>query len=121
MSVTVLSKQQWTPKQLLAAGEADPKPATLTAGSWIADLAALKKVILLCSACTHKFNPGRVMYRREKEFPICQGKCDGCNVFDSKCSWYIHETLYTEIRSTADERRALQRSREKRIKQGNLG
>ena len=121
MSVTVLAKQQWTPKQLLAAGEADPKPARRVAGGWIADLAALKKVILLCPSCTHKFNPGRVNYRREKEFPVAQGKCDGCNTFDSKCSWYVYEELYTEVRSTASERRALNKSREKRIKQGNLG
>ena len=121
MSVTVLSKQQWTPKQLLAAGEADGKPAKRVAGGWIADIAALKKVVLLCSSCTHKFNPGRVGYCREKEVPWCQGKCDGCNTFDTKCSWYLHEEAYNEVRSTAAERRALNRSREKRIQQRYLG
>ena len=118
---TALIRRQWTPNQLLAASEASGKSRGTLAGGWIADLAALKKVILLCGPCTHKFNPGRVNYRREKEYPVAQGKCDGCNTFDPKCSWYIHEEAYKEIRSTAQERRALQRSRELRIRQRNLG
>ena len=118
---TLLIPRQFTPQELLAEGEARGRGPKQGVGGWIADLAALKKVILLCSGCTHKFNPGRVQYRREKEFPVCQGKCDGCNTFDSKCSWYIHEELYKDVLSTAQDRRALNRSREKRIKQGYLG
>ena len=118
---TVLVKRQWTPNELLAVDEAPGRTPGRSAGGWVADIAALKKVILLCSGCTHKFNPGRVHYRREKEFPVCQGKCDGCRTFDSKCSWYIHEGLYKEVRSTAQERRALNISREKRILKHNLG
>ena len=120
-SPTILIKKTFTQADIDKSMEADGRRRGTTAGSYIADLAALKKVILLCSLCTHKFNPGRVGYRREKEFPVAQGKCDGCNTYDLRCSWYVYDELYSMVRSTVDERRALARSREKRIKQGYLG
>lgn len=116
----ILIKQQWTKKDVLAAGEAGGRKRGRAAGGWIADLAAQKKVITLCPLCTNKFNPAKVGYRREKEFPVCQAKCDGCSTFDTRCSWYIYSELYSTVRSTADERRALARSREARIKRGFL-
>lgn len=116
----ILNPKQWTPKQLLADAEGGGKKRGRAAGGWIADIAAQKKVITLCPLCTNKFNPARVHYRKEKEFPVCQAKCDGCSTFDSRCSWYIYDELYTQVRSTADERRALQKSREQRIKRGYL-
>ena len=117
----LVPKKHWTMRELMKSDEAPPKTRGRTAGGWIADIAALKKVILLCPGCTHKFNPGRVNYRKEKEFPVCQGTCDGCSTFDTRCSWYIYEEYYNQVRSTAEERRALNRSREKRVNQGYLG
>ena len=116
----ILIKRKFSHAEMLKEQLAPGKPKTRVAGGWIADIAAMKKVILLCASCTHKFNPGRVNYRREKEFPVCQGQCDGCNTFDHKCSWYIHEELYKTVRSTAQERRALSLSREKRVAKGDL-
>ena len=120
MSVTIINPQQWTPAQVLASTEAGGKKRGRAAGGWIADIAASKKVILLCTSCTHKFNPARVQYRREREFPVAQGKCDGCSTFDLHCAWYVYEGIYTSVRSTAEERRALAKSRESRIKKGQL-
>ena len=120
MATTILVKKDYTPAQILASFEAGGKKRGRPAGGWIADIAAQKKVILLCPSCTHKFNPARVNYRREKEFPYAQGKCDGCSTNDTKCSWYIYDELYSQVRSTADERRALAKSREQRIKRGYL-
>lgn len=116
----ILNPKQWTPQQLLADAEAGGKKRGRAAGGWIADIAAQKKVITLCPLCTNKFNPARVHYRKEKEFPVCQAKCDGCSTFDHRCSWYVYDELYTSVRSTADERRALNKSREARIKKGYL-
>ena len=116
----ILVKKTWTRQDVLKAAEAGGKKRGRAAGGWIADIAAQKKVITLCPLCTNKFNPAKVHYRREKEFPVCQAKCDGCSTFDPRCSWYIYDELYTTVRSTADERRALQRSREARIKRGFL-
>jgi len=116
----LLIKQEWTPKKLLADAEAGGKKRGRAAGGWIADIAAQKKVITLCQACTHKFNPARVGYRKEKEFPVCQAKCDGCSTYDPYCSWYIYDEFYTQVRSTADERRALAKKREQGIQRGYL-
>lgn len=117
---TILVKQEWTPAKRLKDMETGGKKKNRVAGGWIADLCAQKRVITLCMGCTHKFNPARVGYRREKEFPVCQAVCDGCSTWDPKCSWYIYDELYTSVRSTADERRALAKSREQRIKRGYL-
>ena len=120
MGQTILIKKQWTPKTFLASQVTGGKKKGRVAGGWIADLAASKRVITLCQPCTPKFNPGRVGYRKEKEFPTCQAMCDGCSVWDPYCSMYIYEELYTTVRSTAEERRALAKSREQRIKAGSL-
>lgn len=120
MSQTILIKKHWTPKTFLLSQVTGGKKKGRVAGGWIADLAASKRVITLCQPCTPKFNPGRVGYRKEKEFPTCQAVCDGCSVWDQHCSMYIYEELYTTVRSTADERRALMKSRERRIRDGQL-
>jgi hypothetical protein len=117
----ILVKKNWTEKDVQDSLEVKGKPKGRVAGGYIADLAALKKVILLCGACTHKFNPGRVGYRREKEFQFCTGTCDGCSTFDTKCYWYVYDEIYKQVRSTAAERRALNEDRAKRIAKGDLG
>lgn len=106
MSVTILAKRDFTKKEVTAASEAAGKTWGRTAGSWVHDLCALRKVITLCPLCTHKFNPGRLGYRKEKEFPFVQAKCDGCTTFDIKCSAYFWEETYHDVRSTAADRRA---------------
>lgn len=116
----ILIKKNFTQADLLKDAEAGGRKRGRVAGGWIADIAALKQCITLCPLCTHKFNPARVGYRKEKEFPVCQAKCDGCSTFDHRCSWYICDEFYTQVRSTVDERRALAKSRELRIKRGHL-
>jgi len=118
--MNLLIKHDWTAAELLKESEAGGKKRNRVAGGWIADLAAQKKVITLCPLCTGKFNPARVQYRKEKEFPVCQATCDGCSTFDIRCSLYIYDELYRQVRSTADERRELNRHRAARIKRGFL-
>ena len=120
MSQTILIKQQWTTKDKLKALEAGGKKRNRVAGGWIADLAAQKGAITLCGPCTPKFNPARVGYRKEKEFPAVRAKCDGCSTDDLFCTLYIYEAIYSQVRSTVEERRALAKSREKRIQRGYL-
>ena len=105
-SPTILVKRTFTKQELLKNREAPGKKKGLTAGTWIHDLCALKKVITLCPGCTHKFNPGRLGYIREKEYPAVQATCDGCNIFDIRCTAYFFEETYRTVRSTAADRRA---------------
>ncbi|MGL4282566.1 MAG: hypothetical protein ACRCSI_02680, partial [Eubacterium aggregans] len=64
----LLIKKEWTRESILAAHEVGGRKRGRTAGSWVDELASQKKVITLCPLCTGKFNPGRVGYRKEKEF-----------------------------------------------------
>lgn len=120
MSHEILIKKTYTVADHLRDAEAGGRKRNRPAGGWIADIAAQKKVITLCPLCTHKFNPARVHYRKEKEFPVCQAKCDGCSTWDQHCSWYVYDELYTMVRSTADERRALEAWRKKALAHGSL-
>lgn len=57
------------------------KPSRMTAGSWIDDLAALGKAIVLCSMCEVKFNARKYDYRAKDLWPgqkHVAGDCDGC-------------------------------------------
>lgn len=116
----ILLKNHQTKADYMKSIEAGGKKRGRVAGGWVADLAELKKCITLCPECTPKFNPAKVGYRKEKEFPVCQAKCDGCSTWDIRCSAYFHETVYSDVRSTAEERRALAKDRERRIKRGYL-
>lgn len=116
----ILITKSWTPHMLLKDAEAGGKKRGRAAGGWVDDIAAQKKCITLCPLCTNKFNPARVNYRKEKEFPVCQATCDGCSTFDTRCSMYIYDELYSQVRSTAEERRALAKSRAARVKRGYL-
>jgi hypothetical protein len=107
-SPTILVKRQYSKAEVMQANEAPGKNHGRTAGSWVHDLCALRKVITLCPLCTHKFNPGRLGYIKEKEFPVVQAKCDGCETFDPRCSMYLFEETYKAVRSTASDRRAEQ-------------
>lgn len=117
---TVLIKKDWTVQQVLDAHEAGGRKRGRTAGSWVDEIASQKKVITLCPECTYKFNPAKVNYRKEKEFPYSIATCDGCSAKNQQCSVYIYDALYSEVRCTAEDRRAWARSREQRIKQGRL-
>lgn len=102
----ILVKREHTAKERAKDQEAPGKNYGRTSGSWIHDLAALKKVITLCPLCTHKFNPRRVGYIKDKDMPIVQATCDGCDTFDERCSAYFFEETFKNVRSTAADRRA---------------
>lgn len=106
MSVTILAKREFTQAEVTASLEAPGKTKGRGAGGWVHDLCALRKVVTLCPLCTHKFNPGRLGYIKEKEFPVVQATCDGCTTFDTRCTAYFFEETYHTVRSTATSRRA---------------
>ena len=55
-----------------------------TSGSWISDLAALSKPIILCDLCINKWSPKKHGYAQKPIWPgqnFVQGECDGCKNF----------------------------------------
>ena len=89
----------WIPKVLsrldvLKAMVAPGRPRKLVPGSYLADLVALRKVILLCSGCLRNFD-GRP-YGYCKEEILCWAKCDVCRTptqnaqaFFPEENWYV--------------------------------
>lgn len=121
MPPVILVKKNWTVKSLLADQEVGGRPKGRLAGGHVYDLAAQKKVITLCDGeCTRKFNPAKVGFRKEKEYPYVMATCDGCSAKNQKCAMYIFSELYTQVRCTADERRAWAKSKAQRMRQGYL-
>ena len=56
-------------------------PRKMLAGSWISDLAALGKAVVLCETCARKWIPAKVGYIAKQLWPGAQfvlGDCDGC-------------------------------------------
>lgn len=114
-------ESSWTRKDLLKSMEHDGRRHGKPHGSYVVDLADLRKMILLCPLCNAKFDWKRHRFRHEKEFRYVIGNCDACKTLDMHCSMYIAEEIYSTVRSTAEERRALMKQRDKIIaKKGEL-
>ena len=63
------------------------------AGGWIADMAALKKAVLLCDFCVRRWAPRNYGYRRRNLWPgqsFAFARCDGCGR-TQQCFMHLHE------------------------------
>ena len=118
MAAIIIAGQNTLAKERMK--EAPGKPAKRVAGGWIHDLCAQKAVVLLCPFCTKKFNPGRLGYVKDRCFPYAIGKCDGCDVMDSRCSAYFWEETYNDLRDTPEAQRARKKRRDKAIREGHF-
>lgn len=76
--------------------EAPGRPVGHPEGSWIADLVALRKAIILCRTCDHRFDPDRHHYYKDRKFPFVQGRCDGCRQFAYQGRLHIHESALAD-------------------------
>ena len=86
-------KDFWTgPRRLAAAEYPGRRPGRLPGGH-VADLADLKKAIILCSSCVPKFSSEKVGYVSKKHLPFVMGNCDGCNGFGTRQHFLVHHTL----------------------------
>ena len=72
-----------------------------SAASWVGDLTDLRKCIVLCYFCAHKFNFRRNHYRRlvVGNSPNANGQCDACKArwFDDSGVAYVHESEYEKV------------------------
>lgn len=81
-----------TPANRLRAAFSRGKPQTLTAGSWLADLAALGKCITLCRHCRTRWNAKANRYEQRETVPGFAeliGECDGCRARAAMCATYF--------------------------------
>ena len=108
MSVTLLVPRQWTKADRLQASEDRGRHWKRVPGGYIGDLADLRKAIVLCSFCAHKFNHRQPKYRKETDFQAV-GRCDGCKAHDIRCTLYVAEETYNQVRFTRADARAMAR------------
>ena len=113
--VWIKKQGAWSGRDLAKAAEAHGRQHGKPHGSYVMDLADLRKVILLCPACNSKFDYKRNRFRKEKEFPYVIAKCDACKTTDPYCRLYIAEEEYSKVRSTAEDRRALARAHQREL------
>lgn len=72
------------------------RPSAQLAGTFLADMVALRKTVYLCSLCIAKFGERRNGYRRAARPPLNQGcisHCDGCREWGD-CSILLPEERY---------------------------
>ena len=78
--------------------EARGAPTRVSAGSWIDDLTALKKCIMLCWKCEKKFKNYKKYGYERKKF-ICPGQqlaigtCDGCKDRMTMCRMFLSKSV----------------------------
>jgi hypothetical protein len=76
----------------------DPnRPSGMLAGTWVDDFVALRKMIMLCPHCLHKFNPKRHHYEIWRRDLYSFGKCDDCNQHTPYLKSFIHESTHTHV------------------------
>jgi len=61
-------------------------------GTFVTDEAEQQLGVILCSGCTHKFDPKQYHYYKTREFRV-QGRCDACKEHSSGVDFYIYEGL----------------------------
>lgn len=89
--------KKWSKLDVLQSVEDKGRPVGAVKGSYLDDLMALQKAVILCSGCAapllrsaHKFgyaesvNPG---------LKVVRGRCDLCREFYNDCKLFLHESL----------------------------
>lgn len=73
--------RNWDKRSLMAQRAHTGRRPGTTSGSYVSDLAALRKCIILCPSCVPKFNGTAKGYIIPHNLPKAQGRCDGCKEF----------------------------------------
>lgn len=93
-----------------------------SAATWVTDLTALRKVVILCSFCRGKFNPRRHGYRRiytpdptgKTDGYTVNGDCDACKGWTPNLGGgtaYTPDELYVKTHMDPAEARRARRAR----------
>ena len=96
MGVTILVPHPVTPRRLLASYEHPGRPSGSVAGGWIDDFVALKRCIMLCPFCVHKFNPRAAHYEVWRTDLYSVARCDDCKHLSRQIRTFIHQSQHAE-------------------------
>lgn len=109
----LIPRKVWTKTDILKSYEAPGRKHQQSHGAFVAgDLAELKKAILLCDGCQHKFDWKRHGYYNIHKFEktFVTGNCDACRVMCvASARLYLHESTVNQAWLTKDEQRRRRR------------
>jgi len=91
--VDILIPKKYTTIDHVRRVEAQGRKRGKPIGSYIIDLADLKKAIVLCPLCVKGFNPKKHHYVQHRAAPIVQGQCDACRNHVPRAFMFIHESI----------------------------
>ena len=94
MSLTIHVPKPDTPLRRVQASEAPGRPWNRLAGGWIDDQVELKKFVMLCPFCVHKFNPRKNHYEVWRREVQGIGKCDDCKQISPYLKGFIHQSSH---------------------------
>lgn len=77
----VIVKRDWNLRDIAESFEDPGRKKGKPSGSYIDDLVALKKAVILCDGCVRKFSAERAGYERPARFSTVRAKCDDCREF----------------------------------------
>ncbi len=84
--------RKYSKQEKLQAVEAIGRHKGKPVGSYVVDLADLKKSIFLCSSCVSGFDPKAHRYEQHRSIPRARGECHACRNFDLQCIHFCHES-----------------------------
>lgn len=96
MSLTILVPRPDSPARRMAASEHPGRPSGQLGGAWNADLTALRKCVILCDFCIHKFHPRRHGYEPWRQ-TLTRARCDDCKQYSARCMTFIHESTHDAV------------------------
>jgi len=102
MSASAKMPHVWIPKILTRWDEISRhfhpgRKKTISPGSHLYDLIALKKVIILCWECNHKFYPHHKSQSYRVDPMKANATCDLCHRASRTANIYIHEEGWTTV------------------------
>ena len=77
----IIVKRDWGIQDVLKSQEDPGRKKGKPSGSYIDDLVSLKKAVILCDGCLHKFNAERSGYKKPSKYSVVRAKCDDCREF----------------------------------------
>ena len=83
-------------------GEAPGRKVGKVAGAHIEDMVELRKSIVLCTHCTHKFYYRRAKYYKDGRFgPKVLDRCDGCRSYNGDGQLFLPEERLVDFSGIA--------------------
>lgn len=97
MGLTILVPRPETARRRFQAAASGGRRVGAVVGSYVSDLAALRKTIMLCALCVHRFNPRRYQYEPWRRDLYAVAACDDCRATTHGTRIFIHESLHQDV------------------------